>query len=124
APADFENGLLQVDRRAEGDPPVIRNIVLHPPVGGSEYEYLTFERIDRNKRAYVKYTLIDRRPWQVTNPNGTDLRRNGHVSGVREYLEKVKAANPSFNYTYAWWDEWQFVYPIWMGVSALVVGGI
>lgn len=122
SPAEFQRDLLRVERRAEGDPPVIRNVVLYPPIDG-EY-YATFERIDLGKRAYKSCVIDDRHPWQVLNPNGTNLRRGEDLPDLPTYLEKVREANPDFSYSYAWWSEPRFAYPTWAAAGVLVVGGV
>lgn len=122
APEPFQRDLLRQERRAENDPPVIRNVVLNVDADG--VYYATFEQINLAKLAYGSFVIKGRTPWPVTHPNGTDLQRGETVADLHEYLEQVKAANPDFDYHYAWWNEARFVYPIWTVGAVVLIGGV
>ncbi len=123
--ARFQANLLRAERRADGDPPRITAVRLHPTVdpAAQRITYSQIEEVGENELAYVTYELVATSPLRVETPNGTEYNRRNPAPSLRAYLDAVKAANPEFDYSYAFWEEKPWTYAIFTTLSVLLIGG-
>lgn len=119
--------LLRKETRAEGDPPIIRNLSLQPPriVNGEPEWRVTFDYLDARRRgAYTRNERSMSEPFLVEVANNTGLETGEYVANIRIYLDAVAAANEGFDYQYMWWQEKMWVYILWTGGAVVLIGGV
>ena len=122
----FQEDLLRQERRAEGDPFIIRNLKLNPPevIDGKVQWVMTFDYLDFRRRSVARTQTTASEPFRVEIVNNTEFSSNQELPNIRVYLDSVKATNDTFNYRYVWWREPTWAYILWIGGAVVLIGGI
>ncbi len=120
----FQRLLLAKENRAEGNPPYITNIRIHPTVS-EKFHRITYQQIDLQDLKYVTRELDLPSPYRVIYSNNTDFSRRNQPETPRQYLDAVIAANPDAGLAYsrAWWEEPKWTYMMFTIGSVVLIGG-